>query len=345
MPPLALKADVDKIIKSVKERKLAPVYLLHGEEGFYIDQIAAEFENILTDDEKVFDQYILYAPDTDPSQVIGICKGVPVIGQRQVVILKEVQAVRADWITKLTHYLADPVPSTVLVICSRGASLKGKELTAALKKGGAVVYESKKLADYNALPYIQDLVKEKGLVADAKALQMLLDFVGTDLSRINNEVSKLAMLLPPGGAMTPEAVERHIGISREFNTFELVDALAARDARKAFRIAAYFRSNPKAAPLVMVTPQIFNFFADMLMAYYSPDRTDHGLETAVGIRNFPQLKRLKQGMANYNPFQIIEIIGAIRDFDVKSKGVESRQNEHQLFQELIYHILSAPGRT
>lgn len=334
----------DSIIKSIKSGNLAPVYVLHGEETYHIDRLAAAFEGILTEDEKVFDQYILYAPDTEISTLIGICKGIPAIAKRQVVILKEVQTQRADWIDKLAPYVAAPVSTTVLVICSRGAALKGKSLTAALKKGGAVVYESKKIADYNAAPYIESIIKEKGLTADSKAVAMLLEFVGTDLSRIHSEVGKLATLLPPGAAITPEVVEQNIGISREYNSFELVDAIAEHNAAKSFRIAAYFRSNPKAAPLVMVTASLFNFFADVLTAYYVPGGSDMDISKALNLRNSFALKRIRRGMANYKAVQVVEIIGAIRDFDARSKGVESRQNEHVLFNELIYHILSAPGR-
>lgn len=144
--------------------------------------------------------------------------------------------------------------------------------------------------------------------------------------------------------VTPEVIERHIGISREFNTFELVDAVAARDGKRVFRILAYFRSNPKAVPLVLATASVFNFFADLLQAYYSPDRSDTGIMNELKLRNQFALRRIKTGMSRYTAVQVVEILSAIRQFDVRSKGVGSRQNEHQLFFDLMYHILSAPGR-
>lgn len=265
------------------------------------------------------------------------------MADRQVVIVKEAQSARADKLAKLKNYLAAPVSTTVLVICSRGAVLKGKELFDAAKKGGAVIFDSKKIADWNIAAYISEYIRKKGLNADQKAVEMLHDFVGTDLSRLFNEVDKLASLLPPNASITHEAIERNIGVSREYNSFELVDAIAARDPRRVFRILAYFKSNPKAVPLVMATASIFNFFTDLLVAYYTPDRSDAGLMAALGCKPFA-LKRIKLGMSRYNALQIVEIIGAIRDFDVKSKGVGSRQNEHELFHQLAYHILSAPGR-
>ena len=334
----------ESIAKSLSERRYAPVYLLHGEEGYYIDALAKRFEDILPDDEKTFNQYILHAPETEPSQIMDLCRRMPMMSERQVVILKEAQAIRADKLNKLHSYVADPAPSTILVICCRGAVAKGKDLLAALKKTGAVIFESKKVTDYNAPALIGNYIKSKDLSAGQKALEMLRDFIGTDLSRLFNEIDKLASLLPPRAEITPDVIERHIGVSREFNSFELVDAIAARDGAKAFRILAYFRSNPKAVPLVMATASVFNFFADLLQAYYSPDRSDTGIMNELKLRNQFALRRIKLGMSRYTAVQVVEILSAIRNFDVQSKGVGSRQNEHQLFFDLIYHILSAPGR-
>lgn len=333
----------EDIRKSLKKGEIAPVYILHGEEGYFIDALAKDFENLLPEADKEFNQYVVYAPETEPETIINLCRGVPMMADRQVVIVKEAQSARADKLAKLKNYLAAPVSTTVLVICSRGAVLKGKELFDAAKKGGAVIFDSKKIADWNIAAYISEYIRKKGLNADQKAVEMLHDFVGTDLSRLFNEVDKLASLLPPNASITPEAIERNTGVSREYNSFELVDAIAARDPRRVFRILAYFKSNPKAVPLVMATASIFNFFTDLLVAYYTPDRSDAGLMAALGCKPFA-LKRIKLGMSRYNALQIVEIIGAIRDFDVKSKGVGSRQNEHELFHQLAYHILSAPGR-
>ncbi len=260
----------EDIRKSLKKGEIAPVYILHGEEGYFIDALAKDFENLLPEADKEFNQYVVYAPETEPETIINLCRGVPMMADRQVVIVKEAQSARADKLAKLKNYLAAPVSTTVLVICSRGAVLKGKELFDAAKKGGAVIFDSKKIADWNIAAYISEYIRKKGLNADQKAVEMLHDFVGTDLSRLFNEVDKLASLLPPNASITPEAIERNIGVSREYNSFELVDAIAARDPRRVFRILAYFKSNPKAVPLVMATASIFNFFTDLLVAYYTP---------------------------------------------------------------------------
>ncbi len=341
---MALPAPTfEGIKKAIKNGDYAPVYLLHGDEGYFTDALAKEFEAILPEEEKAFNQYVLYAPEVEPAQVIDICRRVPMMSERQVVILKEAQAIRADKLGKLATYIAAPVATTILVICCRGAEAKGKELMNALKKGGGVALLSKKIAEYNIPAYIGAYIRTKGLSADQKALEMLRDYIGADLSKLYNEIDKLATLLPPNAAITPEVIELNIGVSKEFNTFELTDALVARDARKAFACINYFRNNPKAVPLVLATAAIFNLFADLLVAYYVPGRTDAAISETLKLRNSFALKRIRQGMANYNPFQIIEILGAIRTFDAQSKGIGSRQNEHRLFHELIYHILSAPG--
>lgn len=342
---MALPAPTfDDIKKSLAGGRVAPVYLLHGEEGYFIDALAELFEGLLPPEEKDFNQYVLYAPEVEPERIIDLCRRIPMMSERQVVIVKEAQAVAAAKLDKLAPYIASPVATTVLVICCRGAQAKGKELMAACRKGGAVVFESKKIQEYNIPAFINQYLKQKNLGADPKAVEMLRDFIGADLSKLYNEIDKLASLLPPTATVTPEVVERNIGISREYNTFELTDAIAARDAAKVFRCLAYFRSNPKAVPLVMASSAVFNFFADLLIAYYTPGRTDSAISEALKLRNSFQLRRIRQAMNNYSAVQVVEILSAIRRFDVQSKGVGSRRNEHQLFHELAFHILTAPGR-
>jgi DNA polymerase-3 subunit delta len=332
----------DALVRQLNNKQYAPVYLLHGEEGYYIDALVKEFEKILPEDEKDFNQYTLYAPQVDMGAVIDVCMRVPMMSEHQVVILKEAQAIRADQLNKLHRYAARPLSTTILVICCRGQVAKGKELIAAVRANG-VVFESKKVSEYNIPPLIAQYIKTKGMTAEQKSLDMLRDFIGTDLSRLFNEIDKLAGILGQRAAITPEAIERYIGVSKEFNSFELVDALAAHDEKKVYRIAEYFRSNPKANPLVMTSATIFGFFSDVLVAYYAPDRSDQGLMNALKLKSSFQLRRYRAAMSHYNAFQVIEIMSALRDFDAKSKGVGSRLNEHALFRQLMHHILTAPG--
>lgn len=330
----------------ITERKFAPVYLLHGEEGFYIDELTKVFEEIVPEDDRAFDRSILYAIENTPSRVIDFCRRCPMMGDRVVVIVKETQAAGCggNWLNALAPYAENPSPSTILVICSRGASAKCKALTDAMKKGGGIVFESKKLNERSILPTIAEVAAERGLKIDPKAQEMLRDFVGTDLSRIYNQVGKLAMVLGPGATITPESIQRNIGISKDYNLFELIKALSLRDSAKAFTIADYFKRNPKENPYVLFAPQLSNYFGNLLVAVYTPDKSDRALVEALGLRSAWQLTDIRPGLRNYTAWQLIEIISEIRRFDAGSKGVGSRMDAYDLFHELIFKILNAKGR-
>lgn len=321
---------------------LAPVYLLHGEEGYYIDELVKDFEALVPEEERDFNLYILYAPESGVETVMDVCHRYPMMAERQVVIVKEAQAIRADQLNKLHSYVERPNPTTVLVISCRGAQAKGKELLAAVKKNG-VIFESKRLSERNVLPVISDLIKEKRLNVDPKALSMLRDYIGVDLARLYNEIDKLALILGPGAMITPEAIERNIGISKDYNNFELVDAVNTRNAAKAFAIVEYFRNNPKNNPTVMTVSSLFNQFSNLLIYHYTRDKSPSGYLDALGLRSPWALKGYETAARNYNVRQTIEIISAIREFDTRSKGIGSRQNEYDLLKDLIFHTLTARG--
>ncbi|MDE5960875.1 MAG: DNA polymerase III subunit delta [Duncaniella sp.] len=322
--------------------KLAPVYLLHGEEGYYIDELVKDFEALVPEEERDFNLYVLYAPESGVETVMDVCHRYPMMAQRQVVIVKEAQAVRADQLNKLHSYVERPNETTVLVISCRGAQAKGKELLAAVKKNG-VIFESKRLSERNVVPVINDLMKEKGLNVDPKALAMLRDYIGADLSRLYNEIGKLALILGPGAMVTPEAIERNIGVSKDYNNFELVDAIVSRNPAKAFAIVEYFRNNPKNNPTVMTVSSLFNQFSNLLIYHYTRDKSQSGYMDALGMRNAWGLRIYEIAARNYNVRQTIEIISAIREFDARSKGIGSRQNEYDLLKDLVYRILTARG--
>lgn len=328
---------------SISRGDLAPVYLLHGEEGFFIDELVKEFEKVLPDEFKDFNQTVVYGPRIDAGEVPNLCRGLPMMSDRRVVILKEAQAMRADQLDRLAKYVSDPTPTTVFVIACRGDKAKGRKFLDAIKKSHAVVFESKKIPDYQMGTHIQAMVREAGLSIDAKALEMLKEYIGNDMSKIYNEVTKLTGILGRGAQITPEAVELHVGVSKEYNVFELIEALAVRDSVKCIRITDYFRANPKASPTVMTVAGIFGFFSDLLITYFEKDKSDAGLMRALGLKSQFQLKRFNAARQRYNAFQVIEIIRAIRRCDIQTKGRGSRQNEHQLLRELVFHILTAPG--
>lgn len=333
-----------EIMQSIKKRQLAPIYILFGEEGYFIDELVKAFENLVPESERDFNLYSLYAQEIAPEVVIATCKRFPMMSDRQVVILKEAQAARTDAINKLHIYAANPNSSTVLVICFRADKAKGKDLLAKTKANGGVLFESKRLTENNIDPLICSIVQEKGLNIEAKGLSMLRDFIGTDVAKIYNEINKLALILGKGAMITPESIEHNVGISKDFNNFELIDAIAAKDTAKIFRIIKYFRSNPKNHPAIMTVSTIFSYFASLLIAQFSKDKSPGALMSALGLRWPGQLTRYTIGMRNYNAYKTIEIISAIREFDVKSKGNGSRQNEYDLLHNLMFRITTCSGK-
>ncbi|MDE7089804.1 MAG: DNA polymerase III subunit delta, partial [Prevotella sp.] len=210
---------------SISRGELAPVYILHGEEGYYIDELAKQFESLVPAEERDFNLYTLYAPETEPELIATTCRRFPIMADRQVVIVKEAQSARADQINKLHHYVASPTPSTVLVICFRGAVAKGKDLLAQARKTG-IIFESKKLTDKNIDSTVAGIIRELGLTVEEKGLNMLRDYLGLDVAKMYNELTKLSMILGKGAMVTPESIEQNIGISKDYNNFELVDAIA-----------------------------------------------------------------------------------------------------------------------
>ena len=330
--------------KDILQKNLAGVYLFHGEECYFIDELAKLFDNVMPPEEKDFNFYTLYAPQVEPQTIVETCARFPMMADRQIVVVKEAQSVQATYLNKLVPYLEHPSPTTVLVICSRGAACKSKELLGAVRKAGGVIFESKKLTERNIETAISGIVKELGLNIEAKSYEMLKDYIGLDASRIYNELSKLAMILGKGSMITPESIERNIGISKDFNNFELVDAIAQRNSLKAFRIAAYFERNPKTNPVVVTASTLFNYFSDLLIAHFTRDKSQTSLLNALGYKWPGQLIKITTGLKNYNAYQVIEIISAIRTLDTAAKGIGSRQNEYKLLNDLLFHILHAGGQ-
>lgn len=338
----AANATFQDVRSQVLTGNTAPVYLLHGEEGYFIDELVKEFETLVPEDLRDFNLYNVYAPETDMATVEELCRKFPMMAEKQVVILREAQAIRADQLNYLHHYATRPNPQTVLVICCRGAQAKGKDLLDAVKKNG-VTFLAKRLSDRDLLPAIASIVKEKGLNIDPKAQMMLRDFIGTDLAKLHSEIDKLALILGAGSMITPEAVERNVGISKDYNNFELVDAINTRNALKAFAIVEYFRNNPKTNPTVVTVSTLFGHFSNILIYHYTADKTQDGYMTALGYRQPWQLRKIEGGARNFNVRQTIEIISALRECDTRSKGIGSRTGEYDLLHDLVFRILTARG--
>ena len=331
----------ESICKEIAERKFSPIYVLMGEEPFFIDQITdLLIENVLTEEERDFNQSIFYGADADAVSVINAARRFPMMSEYQLIVVKEAQLMRD--IELLNAYVKHPLSSTVLVINYKYKTLdRRKSLAAAVEKNG-ILFESKKIPDYKMPGYITGLLQQRSLAIDAKAAQMLSDFLGNDLNRLSKELDKLAIVMAQMGSkrVTPELVERNIGISKEYNNFELIKALATKDVLKANRIAQYFEKNPKTNPLQMTLAVLFNYFSNLLIAYYSKDRSEAGLMAALGLRSAFQLKDYQMGMRHYSAMKVFLSIGEIRKADAASKGVDNASaSDADLLKELLYKIM------
>ena len=329
-----------EIIKDVEQRQFAPVYLLMGEESYYIDKISdAIAATVLTEEEQGFNQMVMYCTrDTDVTNIITAAKRYPMMAEFQVVIVKEAQNLLK--IDELTDYVLNPLRSTILVICHKNGNVdKRKKLVAAIQKNG-VVYESQKLND-RALPvFISDYLKSKQLTIDKNANMMMADHIGADLNRMASELDKLIIALPKGESkITADLVEENIGISKEFNNWELRSALMSKDVFKANRILAYFESNPKANPVIPTLSVIFNLFAAMMQGHYAPEKSEFGLAQHLGIAPF-QARDMLAAMKLYSARKTMEIIAKIRETDAKVKGIEKGSaTDGEIIRELIFFIL------
>lgn len=332
--------DVKQIVTDIKNGHLKPIYFLMGEEPYYIDKISDYIENkVLDESEKGFNQMSLYGRDVSIEDIIGNAKRFPMMADRQVVIVKEAQDLSRS-IEKLVSYANNPQTTTVLVINYKYKKLdKRKALYKAIKKVG-VVFESKKLYENQVADWIRRVLAPKNYTISPKAAQMLVEFLGTDLSKINNEIEKLQIILPKGSQITPETIEENIGISKDFNNFELRKAIGERNSIKAHQIVNYFAENPKDNPMVMTVSLLFSYFSQLLHFHGLSDKSPRNVASAlrvnpyfvndyvVAARNFPMRK-------------VSAIIGLLREFDVKSKGVGSNAiPQGDLLKELLYRILN-----
>lgn len=348
---MAQQVTYAQLQQSIKSGKPASFYFLYGEEGYFIDEAVGQLEEILPPGDRDFNQYTFYAPQTAADTVIDACQRYPMMADRQLVIVKECQAQGAGlkYLNALLPYLKQQNPTTVLVVVFRGEDLDPKSNKFLKEVLGndvpGMAMASKKLRGNGIATAIKSVVTDRGLSIEPKALSMLEQFVGADLSRIYNEVEKMTVALPAGAMVTPEAIERYIGVSKDYNTFELRSALARRDAETTFAIINYFRKNPKNNPVPPVIATLFGLFSDLLIAVYTPDKSERGLMAAFKVRFAIQVQDTLVGLRNYRPWQIIEIIDAIRRTDAMSKGNGSRWDSYDLLQQLAFRILTCGGKS
>lgn len=337
---MAKEITYEEIARDLKNRFYKPVYYLMGEESYYIDRISDYItQTVLNENEKEFNQTIIYGADTDIAAIINAAKRYPMMSKYQVVIVKEAQNVKN--MEDLTYYLQKPLDSTILVLCHKHGVLdRRKKMAAEIEKVG-VLFESKKIKETQLSGFITSYLKRKTIEIDPKASEMMAEFVGTDLSRMAGELEKLIITLPKGQRrISPEQIERNIGISKDFNNFELRNALIAKDVYKANQIIKYFEENPKTNPLQMTLSVLFNFYSNLMLAYYASDKSDQGIANQLNLKSSWQSKDYLAAMRIYSGVKVMSIIGEIRYCDAKSKGIGNTSLEDaQLLRELVYKII------
>ena len=329
----------DGVMSDLKARKFAPVYLLAGEEPYYIDKIADYItDNALAEEERDFNQIILYGLDSTPMQIMDAAHAAPMMAQYQVIILREAQNMKG--IAQLEKYLKSPIPSTILVICYKEKLNDHKGWIAEAQKNG-VLFETKKLYDRELPGFIQDYLGSRGATIDQKSMMMLSDHIGTDLSRLASELDKLLISLPADNRkITPAIVEEQIGISKDFNLNELRDAVSRKDILKVNRIANYFYKNPAAGDLHAVVPVLFSYFQTLMQAYYCPDKNNSAaLAQYLGLRADWMVRDYNTGMRNYTAMKTMQIIQMLRLTAAKSNGIDSKAADSELMKELFFFIL------
>lgn len=332
------------LLQDIRKKIFKPVYLLMGEESYYIDMICdAIVENALREEERDFNQTILYGADIDDfAVVVNAAKRFPMMADHQLIVVKEAQNIKG--IDNLSYYLQKPQMRTILVICHKNGILKNKKIVSGIEKIG-VVYESKKLYDNQLPAFINTYVTARKLSIDPKAVSMMADFVGNDLSRLSGELDKLTLSLPEGSMrITPELVERNVGISKDYNNYELLNAVITRNVSKAARIVQHFEQNPKNNPLVVTISVLFNFFANLMLCYFAADKSEDGIIRELNLRSSYQSRDYLTAMRSYNAFKCIDIIALIRQYDARSKGIGSgaSSNDGDLLRELVLKIMYTP---
>ena len=334
-------ATYESIMKELMEGKFCPVYYLHGDESYYIDKIADYIaEHALQPEERDFNQTIMFGSDVTASQIADTCRRYPMMAERQVVIVKEAQNVKNT--EALEKYMKQPLKSTVLVMCHKNGKIDGRkrEYVKTIQNAG-ILFESAKLRERDLPAFIEKYLSQKNVSIDPKSTQLIADAIGADLSRLTSELDKVMISLPEENRrVTPQVVEEQIGVSKDFNGFELRDAIVNRNVFKANQIMNYFEKNPKAGSIYSFLPMMFNFFQNLMLAYYAPQKTQEGVAEWLELRSAWGAKEYMTGMRNYTGVKVMQIISKLREIDAKSKGLDNPNTPpEELMKELIFFIL------
>ena len=329
--------EIRNVVSEIKKGNIKPIYFLMGEEPYYIDKISDFIEeNVLDEAEKGFNQQVMYGRDVSVEDIVSSAKRYPMMAERQVIIVKEAQDLSRN-IEKLLSYAENPQPTTVLVLNYKYKKLdKRKKLHKAIAKTG-FIYESKKMYENQVSDWIRRVLSGKKYQIEPKASQMLVEFLGTDLSKISNELDKLMLILPKETIIDDTHIEDNIGISKDFNNFELRKAVGEKDVLKANRIINYFAENPKNNPLVMTISLLNSFFTQLLSFHGLKDKSKNSVAKSIGVNPYFVDEYFLAGR-NYPMRKVAQIITILRDADLKSKGVGASQSQKDILKELLLQI-------
>lgn len=332
----------ETIMRDLKAKKYAPVYVLMGDESYYIDRITDYIaDNVLDPDDRDFNQTVVFGADTTAAQVVDMAKGYPVMpAAHRVVIVKEAQGLKS--LDALERYFEKPLASTLLVIAYKNGTIDRRKKVVGKAEAVGVVFESKKKRDYELPAFIEAYLKKNHVVIDTKSAAMIAEHIGADLSRLISELDKVMISLPDDDRrVTPDVVEREIGVSKEFNIFELKTAIIERNVFKANQIVKYFDKNPKAGSLFSCLPLLYTYFQNLMVAFYAPDKNnDNNLAAFLELKSVWGLKDYRVGMRNFSAMKTLQILAKIRETDAKSKGLDSlNTSTDDLMRELIFFIL------
>lgn len=332
--------EAKQLVKDIQNGNIKPIYFLMGEEPYFIDKVSEYIEkSVLSEEEKGFNQMVLYGRDVSIDEIVANAKRFPMMAERQVVIIKEAQDLSRN-IEKLVSYTENPQPSTVLVLNYKYKKIdKRKALYKSIQKTG-VVFESKKLYENQVADWIRRILSSKSYSITPKASQMLVEFLGTDLSKIQNELDKLMLVVKKESQITPEIIEENIGISKDFNNFELRKAIGDKNVVKAHQIINYFADNPKDNPMVVTISLLYNFFAQLLHYHGLNDKSPRAVAASLRINPY-FVSEYTNAARNYPMKKVSKVISILHEFDVKGKGVGANAlPQRDLLKEMVARILN-----
>lgn len=334
--------ELDLILKSIKNKELLPIYFFHGEEPYFIDVALKSFENdVLGEDEKAFNQTVVYGKDTTFGEVLSLARQFPMMGDRQVIILKEAQEIKMTEKDgeALKAYAENPVPSTVLIIAHKYKKVDARKAFAKILSKNKMLFVSDKMRDYEVPKWIEQELKNIGLKSKPHIPALLSEYLGTDLSRISNELNKLKMILKDTDILDEKIIETHIGISKDFNIFELTKALAGKEEARAMRIAYYLGKSPKQNPFEMMMGSLYSFFSNLIMYHTMAGQNPKAIQEELRL-NYYQAQDMAAAARKYSLKHSTRIISVLREFDLKRKGLGAvNMDETELMTEMVYKIL------